>query len=58
MLLVIVEGLYHMMKQGEDADEPGARHTLPDLMRCVMAQSGTQLDDKNTDHRTVESCAT
>lgn len=39
-----------MMKQREDADEPGARHTLPDWfssMRCVMAQSGTQLDDKN-----------
>lgn len=50
-----------MMKQGEDADEPGARHTQPhwfSSLRCVMAQSGTQLDDKNTDRRMVESCAT
>lgn len=60
ILRVIVAELYHMMKQGEDADDPGARHTLPGCfssMRCVMAQPGTQLDDKNTDHRIVESCA-
>lgn len=29
ILLVTVEERYHMMKHGEDADDPGARHTLP-----------------------------